>query len=166
MLWSWGDIQWVCRKTTAIRQKLEDGISLPRGEQRRSRQGRSSRDWELVGLQGRESGPRDSAMWGLGYQNWDTRLQPVWQPVWADAEAQTAWSSLFTSFLPELNIRGSLSLEYEGNEGRKTRNLGSLTHTKSISATRYESCRSFFSCKIFLILKTGAVIAWWTLSWN
>lgn len=95
-------------------------------------------------------------MRGLEYQNWDTRLEPVWQPMRADAEAHSAWSSLFSSLLPELSIKISLSLEDEGNEGSKTRNLVSLTNTKSIPATKSESVRSVSS--MFLIPQMGAII--------
>ena len=66
-----------CR-TPAIRQKLKPRISLPRGE-KITRQAKFSMDWGLVGFQGRESGPGNNVILKLGDQNWDTRLEPVWQ---------------------------------------------------------------------------------------
>ena len=67
-----------CR-TPAIRQKFKPRISLPRVEKIRTRQAKFSMDWGLVGFQGRESGPGDNVIPKLGDQNWDTRLEPVWQ---------------------------------------------------------------------------------------
>lgn len=120
-------------------------IPLPGGEQVRTRQVRSSRDWGLVGFQGRQAGrQRKQRQVGLA-----TELgRPGWSLSGSQREQTPSPECLGHTLYPAWAWHLDQAEPGRRQQGKETRNVGSLTNTKSTPATRTESCWSPSSFKI------------------